>query len=151
MCDLESTVRPSSRARINSAQSCEMADEYTDTTLPHVTPFTCLPFTKNGTGFGPTNQGDFSPFLAVTFEYVVSGNRAPGVWAVVPISSDSRAEPLLALYETQARAIFESMAAVGNYRVSDIADHPKVLTPEMPAKLKEAWRNFNEECDLETQ
>ena len=76
-------------------------------------------------------------------EWLLS-TRAPGVWATVPRRAGSPgAEPLLAHYDFRCRAALEQLAGSGTFRLSDIAGHSKVISPQVPAHLADAWRNVN--------
>ncbi len=75
--------------------------------------------------------------------------RRPGVWATLPHLKDSdRPEPLCAHYDFRFRALLERQAAGDNFRLTDLATHPKVISPEIPARLSSAWKNVNTAADL---
>lgn len=73
--------------------------------------------------------------------------RTPGRWAVLP-DCGRGLEPLLALYEPQARGPLEALAASGQRAPRLIATHKKVAVVEPPADLCECWRNINTLDDL---
>jgi molybdopterin-guanine dinucleotide biosynthesis protein A len=75
--------------------------------------------------------------------------RAPGRVAVLPRASDRGVEPLLAVYEPQAREILEELAASGYHAPHRVAEHDAVFAPTPPADLVRAWRNVNTPGDLE--
>jgi len=77
------------------------------------------------------------------------GQRAPGRVAILPRASDRGVEPLLAVYEPQARRILEEVAASGCLAPHRVAEHEAVFTPTPPADLARAWRNVNTPDDLE--
>jgi molybdopterin-guanine dinucleotide biosynthesis protein A len=74
--------------------------------------------------------------------------RRPGRWAVLPRVSATGVEPLLALYEPQARPLLEALHRRGRPKPSLIADHPAVVSPEPPPELARAWTNVNTPEDL---
>lgn len=70
--------------------------------------------------------------------------RGPEWFGTVPrLAADGFVEPLLALYEPQARNYFEELAATGIFRISRVAGHPKIATPVVPGHLAESWQNIN--------
>jgi molybdenum cofactor guanylyltransferase len=72
------------------------------------------------------------------------GQRRPGVWAVMPrTGSRSRAEATGACYEPMIFEYVETLAQKGVYKLQAIAQHPRVITPEIPAGLAHAWKNVN--------
>jgi molybdopterin-guanine dinucleotide biosynthesis protein A len=73
--------------------------------------------------------------------------RTPGRWAVLP-DCGRGVEPLLALYEPQARGLLEALAASGRRAPRLIAAHEKVAVVEPPTDLRECWRNINTPDDL---
>jgi glutamate dehydrogenase (NADP+)/cyclic pyranopterin phosphate synthase/molybdopterin-guanine dinucleotide biosynthesis protein A len=75
--------------------------------------------------------------------------RRPGRWAVVPSLRDGLLEPLLALYEPQARALLEEVARGANPAPRLVAPHPKVTTPAPPESLRRAFFNVNAPADLD--
>ena len=74
--------------------------------------------------------------------------RRPGRWGVLPRTSDTGVEPLLALYEPQTRRLLEGLARRGCLAPRHITDHPAVATPEPPSELKLQWTNANTPEDL---
>lgn len=70
------------------------------------------------------------------------GSRRPGAWAVLP-SLEGFVEPLLALYEPNARILLEDAAAAGEYSLHRLASSPRVLTAAPPAALSQSWFNAN--------
>ncbi len=73
--------------------------------------------------------------------------RAPGRWAVFPDCGQG-IEPLLALYEPQARGLLEALAASGHRAPRLIAADERVAVAEPPADLRRCWRNINTPADL---
>jgi molybdopterin-guanine dinucleotide biosynthesis protein A len=69
--------------------------------------------------------------------------RRPGTWAVLPRSSEGRVEPLLAIYEPQARPLLEDQAAAGLWGLRRLAENDRVACPTPPAELAGAWVNVN--------
>ena len=71
-------------------------------------------------------------------------SRAPGVWATIPRLPESPGvEPLLAHYDSRARALLEDLAAGGVLRPGKITDSPSVISPAPPENLIPAWQNIN--------
>jgi len=69
-------------------------------------------------------------------------NRRPGAWVVLP-SLGGFVEPLLALYEPEARALVEKAAATGKHALHRLASSPRVVTAEPPDDLRRCWFNAN--------
>ena len=70
--------------------------------------------------------------------------RRPGVWAVLPQLPGSRGvEPLFACYEPMIFPYIESLALKGNLALNKVAEHPKAITPQVPARLVPAFININ--------
>jgi glutamate dehydrogenase (NADP+)/cyclic pyranopterin phosphate synthase/molybdopterin-guanine dinucleotide biosynthesis protein A len=59
------------------------------------------------------------------------------------LHDDGFVEPLLALYEPEARVYFEELAASQIFRISMVARQEKIITPVVPQHLTESWRNIN--------
>ena len=71
-------------------------------------------------------------------------SRHPGSYGTVPcLSADGFVEPLLALYEPQAKDYFEELAGSGIFRISRVAKRSAISTPVVPEHLAESWRNIN--------
>ncbi len=70
------------------------------------------------------------------------GQRRPGVWAVMP-RKGAKVEATGACYEPMIFRHIEALASQGEFRLQRIAEHPKVITPEIPAGISHAWRNVN--------
>ncbi len=75
------------------------------------------------------------------------GTRHPGTWAVLP-SLEGFVEPLLALYEPEARTLLEGAAAAGKHALHRLALNPRVATIEPPAALQRCWFNANTPQEL---
>ncbi len=91
---------------------------------------------------------DLPELSPAALEWLLS-TRAPGIWASLPILDGSHhVEPLLAHYDFRSCSLIERLAARGNFRLRDIASHPKVRTFTVPAHLQLAWRNANSPRDL---
>ena len=74
--------------------------------------------------------------------------RRPGVWAAIPMLSESVGlEPLLAHYDFRAHGLLENLVALGDYRPARISDNPKIINPTPPEHLSPAWRNVNTKRD----
>ncbi len=71
-------------------------------------------------------------------------SRHPDSYGTVPrLSAGGFVEPLLALYEPQARDYFEELASSGIFRISRVAKRSTIFTPVVPDHLAESWRNIN--------
>ncbi len=64
-------------------------------------------------------------------------------------TSTANVEPLLALYEPEARELLEQAAATGGRAPHHLAEHTSVFTPPPPPELAQAWRNVNTPDDLD--
>ena len=71
------------------------------------------------------------------------GQRRPGAWAVMPSLRHGRVEPLLAVYEPQARPLLEAQAACSRWGPRHLAANDRVICPTPPAELSAAWENVN--------
>jgi len=81
-------------------------------------------------------------------EWLLS-NRSPDVWGVVPrLKEDSFLEPLLAVYEPQAREYLEELYRSGCFRISVAARRSKIINPVVPEALSSAWGNINTPDEL---
>ena len=81
-------------------------------------------------------------------EWLIS-NRRPGVWATLgKLESSSRVEPLLGHYDFRCRKVLEELAGKGDFRMSNVAGHPKVKVLAVPGHLEKAWRNANRPGDF---
>jgi molybdopterin-guanine dinucleotide biosynthesis protein MobB len=89
------------------------------------------------------------PFAGADTVRWLLGERRPGRWAVVPSLRDGMLEPLLALYEPQARELLEEVARGANPAPRLVAPHPKVATPTPPELLRRAFFNVNAPADLD--
>ncbi|MEO8505386.1 MAG: molybdenum cofactor guanylyltransferase [Acidobacteriota bacterium] len=74
--------------------------------------------------------------------------RWPGCWAVLPRLGEDRVEPLLALYEPEARPRLEELARGPSFSLQPLAALPGIVTPTPPAALRSAWRNVNTPGEL---
>ncbi|MCG6950525.1 MAG: molybdenum cofactor guanylyltransferase [Acidobacteria bacterium] len=68
--------------------------------------------------------------------------RKVGTWVVFP-SFDGFVEPLLALYESEARGLLETAAAAGEHALQRLARDSRVATFEPPSSLRRCWFNAN--------
>ncbi|NLX19382.1 MAG: molybdenum cofactor guanylyltransferase [Desulfobulbus sp.] len=75
--------------------------------------------------------------------------RGQGVMAVLPaLAADGRLEPLFAYYDRQCYELLETMAARGEFRLSDLRTKAGVITPQPPIGLQHCWRNVNTPQEL---
>ena len=68
--------------------------------------------------------------------------RQADMWAVFP-SLGGFVEPLLALYEAEARTLLEEAASAGMHALHRLASNPRVATAEPPDSLRQCWFNAN--------
>ena len=91
------------------------------------------------------------PLLSVpALEWLLS-SRAPGVWATLPRLKGPQdgIEPLLAHYDFRARLPLENLASEGEFSISRLATHPKIILPSPPSSLVTAWQDVNTPAELE--
>jgi glutamate dehydrogenase (NADP+)/cyclic pyranopterin phosphate synthase/molybdopterin-guanine dinucleotide biosynthesis protein A len=88
------------------------------------------------------------PFAGDEVVQWLLAQRRPGRWAVLPSLREGMVEPLLALYEPQALALLEEVAAGPEPAPRLIARHPKAATPAPPPALHRAFFNVNVPADL---
>jgi len=75
--------------------------------------------------------------------------RRPGVWATLPrLEPSGFVEPLPAHYDFRCRPLLEDLAGRESFALHELASHPKVASPVVPAHLAPAWRNANTPEDL---
>jgi molybdopterin-guanine dinucleotide biosynthesis protein A len=70
------------------------------------------------------------------------GARRPETWAVFP-SIEGFIEPLLALYEPEARALLEEAVAAEEHALHRLAANARVAISEPPVALRQCWFNAN--------
>ncbi|WP_136810029.1 molybdenum cofactor guanylyltransferase [Desulfosediminicola flagellatus] len=75
--------------------------------------------------------------------------RKFGSWGTVPSVMGNRVEPLFALYEPQAKELFETMRAESNLRISSVAQSDKIQILSVPPELQLAWNNVNTPGELD--
>jgi molybdopterin-guanine dinucleotide biosynthesis protein A len=85
---------------------------------------------------------DMPKMTSAAVEWLI-GQRRPGVWAVMPRLRRGRIEPLLAVYEPQARPLLEAQAARGQWGPRHLAANDRVSCPTPPAEIIGAWENVN--------
>ncbi|HIP82004.1 MAG TPA: molybdenum cofactor guanylyltransferase [Desulfocapsa sulfexigens] len=75
--------------------------------------------------------------------------RTPDSWGTVPrLKEDGFVEPLLAVYEPQAKEYLEELRSSGCLRISMVARRSKIATPVVPKELCRAWSNINTPDEL---
>ncbi|TDI11082.1 MAG: hypothetical protein E2P07_06600 [Acidobacteria bacterium] len=90
------------------------------------------------------------PLLALpALEWLLS-TRAPGVWATLPRlkGPEDGIEPLLAHYDFRSRLPLEHLASEGDFSLSRLATHPKIIMPSPPSSLVTAWQDVNTPVQL---
>ena len=60
---------------------------------------------------------------------------------------NKRVEATAAIYEPMIFDYLESLSRRGISKLQMIAQHPKVITPEIPESLSHAWKNVNTDED----
>ncbi len=76
-------------------------------------------------------------------EWLIANRDMTSFGAVPRLHDDGFVEPLLALYEPQAKDYFEELAAASIFRISRVSKRSKISTPVVPEHLAESWRNIN--------
>ncbi len=91
------------------------------------------------------------PLLSLpALEWLLS-TRAPGVWATLPRLKGPQdgIEPLLAHYDFRSRLPLENLASQGDFCLSHLSSHPKMLLPSPPSSLVTAWLDVDTPAQLE--
>ncbi len=91
------------------------------------------------------------PLLSLSaLEWLLS-TRAPGVWATLPRLNgpEDGIEPLLAHYDFRSRLLLEHLASEGEFSLSRLVTHPKIMTFSPPSFLVTSWRDVNTPAELE--
>ncbi|HBT96840.1 MAG TPA: hypothetical protein DEB25_03975, partial [Desulfobulbaceae bacterium] len=57
-------------------------------------------------------------------------------------------QPLFAWYGRECHPLFEERLTQGRMRLHDLAAHPNICSPLVPAALAYAWRNVNTPAEL---
>jgi molybdopterin-guanine dinucleotide biosynthesis protein MobB len=91
------------------------------------------------------------PLLSLPALQWLLSTRAPGVWATLPQlkGPEDGIEPLLAHYDLRCRLPLEALASEGEFSLSRLATHPKIVTPTPPSSLVTAWQDVNTPAELE--
>ncbi len=90
------------------------------------------------------------PLLSVpALEWLLS-TRVPGVWATLPRLKGPQdgIEPLLAHYDFRACLPLENLASEGEFSISRLATHPKIIMPSPPISVVTAWQDVNTPTEL---
>jgi len=82
------------------------------------------------------------PLISVEALQWLQTQRQPGRWVVLPCIED-KAQPLLAIYEPQAKEILENAYRTGNFALRKTLHHPKTYRVAIPEKLTANWVNCN--------
>jgi molybdopterin-guanine dinucleotide biosynthesis protein A len=91
---------------------------------------------------------DMPNITTESLEWLIA-SRSPGSWGTVPrLEKDGFVEPLLALYEPQAKRYFEELCSSGILRISMVAGRSKIATPVIPQSFCGAWSNINTPDEL---
>ena len=89
---------------------------------------------------------DLPRLTASAVAWLVKERRADR-WAVMPCVG-GRVQPLLAVYEPEAVALLEQLAAEGTPSPSRLEGHPRVWSPQPPSPIAPAWRGVNTREEL---
>lgn len=76
-------------------------------------------------------------------EWLLATRSSKYSGTVPRLQEDGFVEPLLALYEKEAREYFEQLAKTGFFCISRVAVQPAIFTPVVPEHIAESWRNIN--------
>jgi len=88
------------------------------------------------------------PYInAEAIEWLLA-QRRPGIHAIQSrLQDDAPVEPLLAVYEVQARAVLEAMVSRLERSPARLSTQCPVFSPVVPDELVACWRNINSERD----
>ncbi|AGF78689.1 molybdopterin-guanine dinucleotide biosynthesis protein A [Desulfocapsa sulfexigens DSM 10523] len=91
---------------------------------------------------------DMPNITTESLEWLIA-SRSPDSFGTVPrLQENGFVEPLLALYEPQAKDYFEELCSSGVLRISMVARRAKIATPVIPPSLCGAWSNINTPDEL---
>ncbi len=76
-------------------------------------------------------------------EWLLASRKSNSYGTVPRLAANGFVEPLLALYEPQAKTYFEELAESKIFRISRVAKHSAISTPVVPRHLVGSWRNIN--------
>ncbi len=91
------------------------------------------------------------PLLSLpSLEWLLS-TRSPGVWATLPRLQEPgrHIESVLAHYDYRTRQLVEDLAIEGDFSLSHLESHEKVITPSPPPALEPAWQDVDTPAQLE--
>ena len=89
------------------------------------------------------------PNISVAAVKWLLATRDGNSWGTVPrLHDDGFVEPLLALYEPQAKQYFEELCSSGILRISMVARRSRIATPVVPEELARSWSNINTPDEL---
>jgi glutamate dehydrogenase (NADP+)/cyclic pyranopterin phosphate synthase/molybdopterin-guanine dinucleotide biosynthesis protein A len=90
------------------------------------------------------------PLLSLPALKWLLSTRTPGVWATLPQlkGPEDGIEPLLAHYDFRSRLPLEHLASEGEFSLSRLATHPKIMTPAPPTSLVTSWQDVNTPAQL---
>ena len=91
---------------------------------------------------------DMPNITTESLEWLIASRSADSYGTVPRLQEDGFVEPLLALYEPQAKEYFEELCSSGILRISMVARRSKIATPVIPHSLRGAWRNINTPDEL---
>ncbi len=91
---------------------------------------------------------DMPNITSTALEWLLATRKSTS-WGTVPrLKEDGFVEPLLAIYEPQAREYFEDLCSSGILKISMITRRSKIETPVIPQEICDAWSNINTPGEL---
>ncbi|MDR0476936.1 MAG: molybdenum cofactor guanylyltransferase [Desulfobulbaceae bacterium] len=86
---------------------------------------------------------DMPRVTAAAIDWLLAARR-PGDWAIMPrLAANARPEPLFAWYGPECRPLFQERLARGKMCLHELAAHPSIRSPLVPAALCDNWSNIN--------
>jgi molybdopterin-guanine dinucleotide biosynthesis protein MobB len=86
---------------------------------------------------------DMPRLTAAGLQWLLS-HRAPGVWGVLPRAEREGIEPLPGWYDFRVCHLLEPCKGP-----SALAEHAKIVTPQIPAEFAPAWINLNSRAEVD--
>ncbi len=91
---------------------------------------------------------DMPNITTESLEWLIASRRPDSFGTVPRLQEDGFVEPLLALYEPQAKEYFEELCLSGILKISMVARRSQIRTPVVPKNLCAAWSNINTPDEL---
>jgi len=83
-----------------------------------------------------------------SLEWLLASRSQESHGTVPRLQEDGFVEPLLALYEPQAKQYFEELCSSGILKISMVAKRSRISTPVVPQSFANAWSNINTPDEL---